>query len=363
MDTASKAASATLIAEGSSEPKPMVVTPAEPPAGVDSNASVVIAVPHPATTHTSITAETQTGVHPDTLARSSALGSIADPLHPSVPFNTLDTRTRVDSDGPGTSPTPRAAAAAGPGPGPHVTISTRNSEHWLFPPALPPATTFPPQVETLTRDSTYGSGNSYRNPRRLTPPPPQQLNLSGVTRVQSAANLGDLDFVPSPTVNRHEHVFRLGTIGARLMPTLNEALGARDSALWHATWATYAINIAIGMQVFLGALTTALAGSLHGNSIRVSIAVLGSLSTLVASYLARTRGSSEPESSLLREQALSNYIRQLNAYILDHGSEIGNEHDHKKVEQFRKGLEQLLSASNPNAKRNTPLFDPETLME
>ena len=68
---------------------------------------------------------------------------------------------------------------------------------------------------------------------------------------------------------------------------------------------------------------------------RISIAVLGSLATLVASYLARTRGSSEPETSLLREQALNNFIRRLRSYVLDAGLQDG--HD-RVVENFRNEL-------------------------
>ena len=34
---------------------------------------------------------------------------------------------------------------------------------------------------------------------------------------------------------------------------------------------TYSINIAIALQVILGALTTALGASLHGNSVRLTI--------------------------------------------------------------------------------------------
>ncbi|KAH8990661.1 hypothetical protein EDB86DRAFT_1757930 [Lactarius hatsudake] len=123
-----------------------------------------------------------------------------------------------------------------------------------------------------------------------------------------------------------------------------------------AKWATYAINIAIALQVILGALTTALGASLRGNSIRISIAVLGSLSTLVASYLARTRGSSEPESSLLREQALSHFIRRLRAFVLDKGLSMDESHD-QTVENFRKEFERLLNDSDPNTKK--PLFDPK----
>ncbi len=95
--------------------------------------------------------------------------------------------------------------------------------------------------------------------------------------------------------------------------------------------------------------------------IRVSIAVLGTLSTIVASYLARTRGTSEPESSLLREQALSQFIRRLRAFILDHGAKEGRDHD-IAVENFRKEFERLLNASDPNTKK-PPLFDPELKIE
>ena len=146
-----------------------------------------------------------------------------------------------------------------------------------------------------------------------------------------------------------------------------------------AKWSAYSINIAIALQVILGALTTALGASLSGDSVRltvflsaltagimthmqtrISIAVLGSLATLVASYLARTRGSSEPETSLLREQALNNFIRRLESFVLDAGLQDG--HDHV-VENFRNELERLLNPSDPNAKKNRLIFDPKVKIE
>jgi hypothetical protein len=146
-----------------------------------------------------------------------------------------------------------------------------------------------------------------------------------------------------------------------------------------AKWSAYSINIAIALQVVLGALTTALGASLRGNSVRltvffcslttgimthmqisISIAVLGSLATLVASYLARTRGSSEPETSLLREQTLNNFIRRLRSFVLDTGLEDG--HDHV-VENFRNELERLLNPTDPNAKKNRLIFDPKVKIE
>ena len=94
--------------------------------------------------------------------------------------------------------------------------------------------------------------------------------------------------------------------------------------------------------------------------IRISVAVLGSLATLVASFLARTRGSSEPESSLLREQALDHFIRRLRSFILDSGWQNG--HD-RVVENFRNELERLLNPSDPDAKKNPLLFEPKVKIE
>jgi hypothetical protein len=94
--------------------------------------------------------------------------------------------------------------------------------------------------------------------------------------------------------------------------------------------------------------------------IRVSIAALGGLATLVASYLAQTRGSSEPETSLLREQTLDNFVRRLKTFILDAGLQDG--HDHV-VENFRDELERLLNPSNPNAKKNRLIFEPKVKIE
>ncbi|KAH9056317.1 hypothetical protein EDB87DRAFT_1261251 [Lactarius vividus] len=189
---------------------------------------------------------------------------------------------------------------------------------------------------------------------------------SRVVRQRPATHPGDYgtqddpEWAPARVISPSQStIYPLGSVGARLNPTLVEASKVRNSASLQAKWTIYSINIAIALQVLLGALTTALGASLHGNSIRITIAILGSLSTLVASYLARTRGTSEPESSLLRERALDHFIRNLRAFVLDHGMEEG--HD-QAVENFRKEFERLLNASDPNAKR-PPLFNPELNIE
>ncbi|EPQ53180.1 hypothetical protein GLOTRDRAFT_24252, partial [Gloeophyllum trabeum ATCC 11539] len=51
--------------------------------------------------------------------------------------------------------------------------------------------------------------------------------------------------------------------------------------------------------------------------------VLGGMATLIASYLARMRGSSEPDSSIRLTKDLDQFIRDIEAFVLDHGHETG----------------------------------------
>jgi hypothetical protein len=69
--------------------------------------------------------------------------------------------------------------------------------------------------------------------------------------------------------------------------------------------------------------------------------VLSGCSTVVAAYLATMRGSSEPEYSLLREFVLTGFIRKLEAFLLDHGAECGNDYK-EDVDRFRDEFNQLL---------------------
>jgi hypothetical protein len=54
------------------------------------------------------------------------------------------------------------------------------------------------------------------------------------------------------------------------------------------------------------------------------------------------RGSSEPECSFLRQYTLSGFIRKVEDFLLDHGTESGNGHDHV-VEMVRGKFDRLLS--------------------
>ncbi|KAH9992164.1 hypothetical protein BJV77DRAFT_945650, partial [Russula vinacea] len=103
----------------------------------------------------------------------------------------------------------------------------------------------------------------------------------------------------------------------------------------------WAQNIALGLQILLGALTTALGAALSGKKTSVAVSILGGASTLVASFLARTKSSNEPQTSLFRAQALDHFLREIRAFKLDHGHEIGNKFD-DRIHGFRFGLEKIL---------------------
>ncbi|KAH9974921.1 hypothetical protein BGW80DRAFT_1298975 [Lactifluus volemus] len=140
------------------------------------------------------------------------------------------------------------------------------------------------------------------------------------------------------------------TIGERLQPTIDAATNERDKAVKRAKMTGYSLNVAIAVQVLLGALTTGLGAALSGKSSSIAISILGGASTLAASYLARARGSNEPEFSLLRARALNQFLREIYAFKLDHGHKLGHTFD-ERIDGFRFGLENILG--NPMASVTT----------
>lgn len=74
-------------------------------------------------------------------------------------------------------------------------------------------------------------------------------------------------------------------------------------------------------------------------------AILGGFSTVVASYLARARGSNEPELSITRVKDLEQFIRECESFKLDHGHAMGDKFD-KELERYRGRFEELLGNAN-----------------
>lgn len=74
----------------------------------------------------------------------------------------------------------------------------------------------------------------------------------------------------------------------------------------------------------------------------------GGLATIVASYLARARGSQEPELSITRVKDLEQFIRECEAFKLDHGHLLGssNPQQEARLAELRDKYEELLGNGN-----------------
>ncbi|KAF9221123.1 hypothetical protein BS17DRAFT_712297, partial [Gyrodon lividus] len=133
------------------------------------------------------------------------------------------------------------------------------------------------------------------------------------------------------------------TVGERLQPTIDHAVVERDKYAKKALWTGYALNLAIGLQVFLGALTTGLAAAVSNPRQEK-----GGLSTMVASYLARARGSGEPELSITRVKDLEQFLRESRAFQMDHAHEYGTAGNglNQRLEDLRQRFEGLLGNAN-----------------
>ncbi|KAI0259179.1 hypothetical protein BC834DRAFT_907660 [Gloeopeniophorella convolvens] len=113
-------------------------------------------------------------------------------------------------------------------------------------------------------------------------------------------------------------------VGERLQPTIDAAKAQLAKATRRAKIAGWILNTAIGLQVLIGALTTALGVALSGKNTSIPMAVLGG-----------------PEFSSLRAKALDHFVREAEAFKLDHGHEVGSEWD-EKINDFRTDLEKIL---------------------
>ncbi|KAH9026066.1 hypothetical protein EDB85DRAFT_2149369 [Lactarius pseudohatsudake] len=113
----------------------------------------------------------------------------------------------------------------------------------------------------------------------------------------------------------------------------------RNKAAQAAQWTCWALNAAISSQVLVGAMV--FGAAFGGQYILVAMFILGSASTFVASYLARTCGSDERRASLLWVSALNHFLRDIGAFQLIHGHEVSREWV-EKTDGFRLGLENML---------------------
>ncbi|KAJ7207889.1 hypothetical protein GGX14DRAFT_454718 [Mycena pura] len=226
----------------------------------------------------------------------------------------------------------------------------------------------PPTSQPASPDEALRIDTGMRN----TPPSPIRRppeNGEGPQPMPATAVLGSSTTYESPTISRpqasahfsitqrrpteidwiipHEakRESKQKTLEERIEPTILAAREERIRSEAKAKISGFALNAAIGSQVVLGAFTTGLSVSLSGKQGSVATAVLGGLSTIVASYLARQRGSKEPELSTMRCKDLDQFLRECDIFVLDYGHLTSMEHD-SKLEKLRTRFEELLGNAN-----------------
>ncbi|KAJ7207912.1 hypothetical protein GGX14DRAFT_634393 [Mycena pura] len=175
-------------------------------------------------------------------------------------------------------------------------------------------------------------------------PRPSVYRGSTVTRPRQS----ELDWIIPHEPKRE---LKQRTLQERIQPTINAARKERVTYGVKARTTGIALNAAIGCQVLLGALTTGLSVAISGKHASVATATLGGLSTIVASYLARQRGSKEPELSTMRCKDLDQFLRECDIFVLDYGHLSTNEHD-AKLDRLRNRFEELLGNANGRGEKD-----------
>ncbi|KAG6328187.1 hypothetical protein ID866_10902, partial [Astraeus odoratus] len=135
------------------------------------------------------------------------------------------------------------------------------------------------------------------------------------------------------------------TYWERLKPTYKAAEAEKVKYEAQVKWLGNLLSIAIGLQVFLGALTTAVSAALQsGKQVQIATAILGGASTMVASYLAKTRGSKELQIATERVKDLEYFMRDCKGFKMDHGHERGSEKAslNKRIADLRQRFEELI---------------------
>jgi len=208
------------------------------------------------------------------------------------------------------------------------------------------------------------AGNASSNSEKEFIPSPLPAHLPESNAEKRESNINEDRFPHSATriqtgidwIVPTEEVGVSHTVGERLQPTLDVAIAEKNKYTRKAKWTGLALNLAIGLQVLLGSLTTGLSAQAvsGGKSSAAATTALGAIATLVASYLARARGSNEPELSITRTKDLEQFIRECQAFLLDHGHLHGMECD-ADIARFRRRFEELLGNANGERKLAPPV--------
>ncbi|PBK98546.1 hypothetical protein ARMGADRAFT_580335 [Armillaria gallica] len=140
------------------------------------------------------------------------------------------------------------------------------------------------------------------------------------------------------------------TAAERLRPTIVLAEEARKMYAERAMMNGYAMNVAIGIQLLAGSLTTAISALVTGREITIVLPILGAISTITAAFLTKARGSNEPEQSLMVARDLEQFIRECKAFLVDFASS-DEDAEKREVQRLRNRFEEILRGTTDMEKK------------
>ncbi|KAK0447381.1 uncharacterized protein EV420DRAFT_1276252, partial [Desarmillaria tabescens] len=136
------------------------------------------------------------------------------------------------------------------------------------------------------------------------------------------------------------------TVKDRVLPTLIAAEEERRKFAERAMMKGYTMNVAIGIQLLVGSLTTAISTLVTGREVRAKFVLrCSAISTLAAAFLTKARGSNEPEQSLMVARDLEQFIRECKALLV--ACESSTEDIHKReVQRLRNRFKEILRGAD-----------------
>ncbi|KAK0218754.1 hypothetical protein IW262DRAFT_1483193 [Armillaria fumosa] len=186
------------------------------------------------------------------------------------------------------------------------------------PTSIPPAQTCTSSQHINNTSRSANSSNILqmrhdRANRPLAPAPTLDWIVLQATAFSSSDQLAHLK-----QTDRHTQV---KTAAERLRPTIVMSEEARKMYAERAMMNGYAMNVAIGIQLLVSSLTTAISALVTGREITIVLPILA--------FLTKARGSTEPEQSLMAARDLEQFIRECKAFLVDFGSSDEDAHKNR----------------------------------
>ncbi|KZV81069.1 hypothetical protein EXIGLDRAFT_755852, partial [Exidia glandulosa HHB12029] len=203
---------------------------------------------------------------------------------------------------------------------------------------------------------TAGTGSWNNGNGNGNAPPMRQTSVNYASRPPTSRRASQVDWiVPTATAST---LRERDTVTRRLGFTIEVAKKRQASMEAKAKLMGRSLNAAIGLQIVVGALITGLAAVTTGRQTSIMTSVLGALSTIIGSYLARMRGTAEPDLSKSRAKGWERFLRSCEvnadgyqAYLVDHGEEPARDHI-DRINEYRQEFEELEGSANAEQKGN-----------